>query len=172
MLPALLAVLLVLLMAAQFLLPPDHPDGLDLPPAAATSAVVRPAGETTIDPILTRRSIFQPTRQASSSIVGANGQAAPLDGAVPAGTVRVRGAARLILQAADGRTVTLRPGQSYRGWRLIGFGSDSARFRRGGETITLGLGSASGSSYPTYGPPSFNSQGYDGGYSANQADER
>ena len=76
----------------------------------------------------------------------------------------MRGAARLVLQTPGGGSVTLRPGQSWQGWRLLAIGSDEVRFARGGETVTLALGAATDSySYPGYDPR---------GYQPNQADEQ
>ncbi len=150
-LAALLAALLALMLVAQFVLPTDRPDPPAVPPAGLGAAPVSPSAASA-DPVLSRRSIFRPTRLAASSAAGA--AVGPLDGASPAGVVRVRGAARLILQTPDGNAVTLRPGQSWQGWRLIAIGTDSVRFARGGETVTLDIGApaAAGISYPSYDP--------------------
>ncbi|RNJ63695.1 MAG: hypothetical protein EDM03_04725 [Porphyrobacter sp. IPPAS B-1204] len=162
-LAALLAVLLALMLAAQFVLPQDRPAVPDVPPAALRAGPVQIA-VISPDPALSRRSIFQPTRLAGSGAAGLSVPAGPLDGAIPAGIVRVRGAARLVLQTPDGGSVTLRPGQSWQGWRLTAIGTDEVRFARGGETVTLGLGAATESySYPGYDPR---------GYQPNQADEQ
>jgi hypothetical protein len=156
-LAALLAALLALLVAAQFLLPPDRPAPPEVPPAALRLGPVA-FSAISADPVLSRRSIFQPTRLAGS---GANGSAmpsGPLDGATPAGIVRVRGAARLVLQTPGGRSVTLRPGQSWQGWRLTRIGNDEVRFVRGTETVTLGLGATDSYSYPGYAPPAYDAR--------------
>jgi hypothetical protein len=121
------------------------------------------------DPVLARRSIFQPTRLAGSGGARAGVPVGPLDGATPAGIVRVRGAPRLVLQTPGGGSVTLRPGQSWQGWRLLAIGTNEVRFARGTETITLGLGAATDSySYPGYAPPGYDPRGYQ----PNQADEQ
>jgi hypothetical protein len=150
-LAALLALLLALMVAAQFVLPADRPEPPAVPAAGLGTAPVALAAASA-DPALSRRSIFRPTRLAASSAPGA--PAGPLDGASPAGVVKVRGAARLILQTPDGGTVTLRPGQSWQGWRLIAIGTDSVRFSRGGESVTLDIGApvSSSFSYPSYDP--------------------
>lgn len=151
-LAALLALLLALMVAAQFVLPAERPDPPAVPPARLGAAPLSPSAASA-DPVLSGRSIFRPTRlAASSSAPGAS--LGPLDGASPAGVVKVRGAARLILQTPDGSAVTLRPGQSWQGWRLIAIGTDSVRFARGSETVTLAIGApaATGISYPSYDP--------------------
>jgi hypothetical protein len=165
-LAALLALLLALMLAAQFVLPTERPEAPAVPPVAARAAPVALAAGS-IDPALARRSIFQPTRLAG--VGGAGVPAGPLDGASPVGVVKVRGAARLILQTPDGKTVTLRPGQAWQGWRLIAIGTEDVRFVRGGERVTLAVGAAASSDYPGYVPP--------GAYDprdtyANQADEQ
>jgi hypothetical protein len=168
-LAALLALLLVLLLAVQAILPVERPAAPDVPPAglragSAEFAVVNP------DPVLARRSIFQPTRTTRAS--GQGGAAGGLDGAYPAGVVQVRGSARLILQTPDGNSVTLRPGQSWQGWRLVGIGRDDARFRRGGETVTLAFGAPDSFSYPGGALQGYDPGGYDDLYRPNQAEEQ
>jgi hypothetical protein len=165
-LAALLAALLALMLAAQFVLPTQRPEAPVVPPVAARAAPVTMAAGS-IDPAIARRSIFQPTRLAGAG--GAGVPAGPLDGASPVGVIKVRGAARLILQTPGGKTVTLRPGQSWQGWRLVAIGADDVRFVRGTERVTLAVGAAASSDYPGYVPP--------GAYDprdtyANQADEQ
>lgn len=169
-LAALLAVLLAVMLAAQLLLPQDRPVLQDVPPAALRGGPAQIAA-VSADPVLARRSIFQPTRLAAAADA-AGGLVGPLDGAVPAGIVRVRGAARLVLQTPDGNSVTLRPGQSWRGWRLARIGREDVRFTRGAETVTLGLGAANIYSDPGYNPSGYDPRGYAGGYRPNQADEQ
>jgi hypothetical protein len=170
-LAALLAVLLAVLLGAQFLLPSDRPAAPAVPAMTARQATPQ-VTLVAADPVLGRRAMFQPTRLAGAGSDAEGMAVGPLGGAVPAGIVRVRGAPRLVLQTADGKSVTLRSGQSWQGWRLIGIGNDEVRFRRGGETITLGLGAADDNSYPGYAPQSYAPQGYGGGYRPNQADEQ
>jgi len=168
-LAALLAALLVVMLIAQGLLPPDRPVVADLPPVILRAGDVA-AAPVTADSVLARRSIFQPTRLAGAD--GGAGPAAPLDGAIPAGVIRVRGAARLVLQTPEGNSITLRTGQSWRGWRLVRIGSDEVRFARGSETVTLGLGADNSYSYPGYAPPAYDPRGVAGAYRPNQADEQ
>lgn len=169
-LAALLAVLLAVMLATQAILPQDRPTAPDVPPAGLRAATAQFAAISP-DPVLARRSIFQPTRIAGAS--GAGGlSAGPMGGAYPAGVVRVRGAARLVLQTPDGKSVTLRPGQSWQGWRLIGIGRDDVRFRRGGETVTLALGAAESFSYPAADPLAYEPRGYLDDFGPNQADEQ
>jgi hypothetical protein len=84
----------------------------------------------------------------------------------------VRGAARLVLQTPNGESVTLRPGQSWQGWRLISIGTDDVRFRRGGENVTLALGAPDSFSYPGGVLQGYDPGGYDDLYRPNQADEQ
>lgn len=170
-LAVLLAALLAVMLCAQLVLPRERPALADVPPVAARQPAPQIAA-ISADPVLSRRSIFQPTRLAGAGGQAAAAPAGPLEGAVPAGIVRVRGAARLLLQTPDGQSVTLRPGQSYRGWRLVSIGSNNVRFRRGGEAITLGLGAATSYSYPGSAPPSYDPRDSSGRYRPNQADEQ
>ena len=165
-LAALLALLLALMLAAQFVAPAERPEPPVVPPAGHGAAPVAIAA-VSADPAIGQRALFRPTRLAAAS--AANAPTGPLDGASPVGVIKVRGAARLILQTPDGKTVTLRPGQSWQGWRLIAIGTDDVRFVRGGERVTLAVGAAGSNDYPGYLPP--------GAYDprdkyANQADEQ
>lgn len=165
-LAALLALLLALLLAAQFALPAERPEAPAVPPpgrGAASGAIAAVSA----DPALAGRALFRPTRLAGGSAAGV--PIGPLDGASPVGVIKVRGAARLILQTPGGKTVTLRPGEAWQGWRLIAIGTDEVRFVRGGERVTLAVGETASNDYPGYLPP--------GAYSprdnyANQADEQ
>jgi hypothetical protein len=166
-LAALLALLLALMLAAQFVLPAERPEAPAVPPAATSPAPATIAAASA-DPALSRRPIFRATRLAGAGADRSGVPAGPLDGASPVGVIKVRGAARLILQTPDGKSVTLRPGQSWQGWRLVAIGADDVRFVRGGERVTLAVGAAE-SNYPGYLPP--------GAYDprdtyANQADEQ
>lgn len=168
-----LAALLVLLLAAmllvQLVLPQERPLQPNVPRAAMRAGPMQIAA-VSADPALARRSIFQPTPLANPD--GAGVPTGPLGGAVPAGIVRVRGAARLLLQTPDGTSVTLRPGQSWQGWQLTRIGSDDVSFRRGGESVTLGLGAAGNFSGPGFDPSTYDPRGFDGGFQPNQADEQ
>jgi hypothetical protein len=170
-LAALLAVLLAVMLATQFVLPQNRPAPPIVPPAALRTGPAQIAA-VSADPVLARRSIFEPTRLASAGSDAAGAPLGPLDGAVPAGIVRVRGAARLVLQTPDGKSVTLRPGQSWQGWRLLRIGSEDVRFKRGAETITLGLGATNMYTDPGYDPSAADPLGYAGGNWPNQADEQ
>jgi hypothetical protein len=169
-LAALLAVLLAVMLAAQAILPQDRPAAPDVPPAGLRAGSPQFAA-VSADPVLAQRSIFQPTRIAGASSQG-GAAGGPLDGAYPAGVVRVRGAARLVLQTPDGKSVSLRPGQSWQGWRLISIGADDVRFRRGGENVTLAFGAPDSFSYPVAGPQAYDPGGFDDLYRPNQADEQ
>lgn len=168
-LAALLAVLLALLLVVQFALPQDRPLVPAVPPASGRIGPAQIAA-VSADPVLARRSIFQPKVIANPA--GAQMQASPLGGAYPAGIVRVRGAGRLVLQTPEGKSVTLRPGQSWQGWKLTSIGSDEVQFRRGAETIKLGLGAGDSYSNPGYGSLDYDPRGFDRGYQPNQADEQ
>lgn len=168
-LAALLAVLLAVMLAAQVVLPLDRPEVPGVPPAAGLRRVTADVPRISPDAVLARRSIFTPV-----ALVGASGDnaapRAPLDGAVPAGTVRIRGAVRLVLQTPEGKAVTLRPGQSFRGWRLTAIGREEASFRRAGESVTLAFGAAT--SFFQDDPYAYDPRDFGGGFRANQADEQ
>jgi hypothetical protein len=165
-LAALLALLLALLLAAQFVLPAERPEPPAVPPAGRGGASVAIAA-VSADPALAARGLFAPSRLAAGGAAGV--PAGPLDGASPVGIIKVRGAARLILQTPDGKSVTLRPGQAWQGWRLVAIGSDDVRFVRGTERVTLAVGAAATNEYPGYLPPG----AYDPSDTyANQADEQ
>lgn len=164
-LAALLAVLLALMLVTQVLLPADRPALPDVPPAALRAGPTAIAS-VSADPVLAGRTIFQPVRLGGPD--GAGEPAGPLGGATPAGIIRVRGAARLVLQTPGGGSVTLRPGQSWGGWRLTAIGRDEVRFARGAETVTLGLGADAQTSYPGFAPPGYNPRSF----RPNQADEQ
>lgn len=170
-LAALLTVLLAVMLVVQFVLPQDRPASPVVPPVASQAGPAQIAA-VSADPALARRSIFRPTRLSGGGAGEAGSSLGPLGGAYPAGIVRVRGTARLVLQTPGGNSVTLRPGQSWQGWRLTRIGRDEVRFRRGGETITLGLGASDSFSYPGYGSRDFDPRGYNSGYQPNQADEQ
>jgi hypothetical protein len=170
-LAALLAVLLAVMLVAQAVMPSERPPLPDVPPAMLRAGPV-PVAAITADPALARRSIFAPTRLTLAGPAGAGVVAGPLDGAIPAGIVRVRGAPRLVLQTPDGKSVTLRPGETWRGWRLERIGRDDVRFARAGESITLALGANDSFSYPGYAPPAYDPRGATGGYRPYQADEQ
>lgn len=171
-LAALLTVLLAVLLVVQFVLPQDRPAAPPVPPVAGRTGPAQIAA-ISADPVLARRSIFQATQLSggTSSDAAAVPQG-PLGGAYPAGIVRVRGAARLVLQTPSGSSVTLRPGQSWQGWRLTAIGRDDVRFQRGRERITLALGAGSNYSDPGFNQQSFDPSGYDGRFGPNQADEQ
>lgn len=171
LLSALLSALLAVMLVVQFVLSQDRPASPVVPPVASRAGPAQIAA-VNADPALARRSIFQPTRLSGAGTGEGGTSLGPLGGAYPAGIVRVRGAARLVLQTPGGNSVTLRPGQSWQGWRLIGIGRDEVRFRRAGETITLNLGASDSFSYPGYGSRNFDPRGYNSGYQPNQADEQ
>lgn len=168
-LAALLTVLLAVMLVAQMLLPLDRPETPGVPPAAGLRRITTDLPRVSPDAVLARRSIFTPVTLAGAASENA-APPAPLDGAVPAGIVRIRGAVRLVLQTPEGKAVTLRTGQSWRGWRLTAIGRDDARFRRGGETVTLALGVTD--SFSDYDSSAYDPRNFGGGFRANQADEQ
>lgn len=101
-----------------------------------------------VPPSIIEQPIFAPQRTlggGGGSVDAAN----PLDGAVVAGTVAIRGRVRLLLRQPDGLVVDLFPGQEYHGWRLTGLSHQGGRFSRNSEAITIPFGA---SAPPTGGP--------------------
>jgi len=140
-LPAILAVVLVLVLAFQLVMThePDLPRAgvvplVPLPEQRAASIVVTP-------PILERRPIFAPRDIGGGAASGA-AIPLPLDGAVATGFVSVGSRVTAVLQTPSGGIVRLRPGARYRGWMLVAVTSSGAKFRRGGESMTMTYGAA------------------------------
>ena len=137
-LPALLALVLVLMAALQFALPTD----VVLPDApgrtVANRLPERIAFRAIPDDVILRRALFAPGSGGAGKGIAATG---PLDGATPVGVVRGRGFARAILQQADGSAVSLPVGAAYHSWRLTGIAKDSATFFRDGKKLVLPLSS-------------------------------
>lgn len=143
-LPAALAALLVVMVAAQMTLTGD----VDLPEAGAVGGVgagapiARPP-RVAIPPVLGARSVFAPDGVASLADGGEGAVAAPPDplgGAVIAGTVRVGRARYAIVQAPGGASARVPLGGRINGWRLIGFAEGGVRLLRGGERMTAMFG--------------------------------
>ena len=135
-LPALLALVLVLMAALQFALPAD----VVLPDApgrtVANRLPERIAFRAVPDDVILRRALFAPgSGGAGKGVAGAG----PLDGATPVGVVRGRGFARAVLQQADGSAVSLPVGAAYHSWRLTGIATNSATFLRDGRKLVLPL---------------------------------
>jgi len=140
LLPAALAALLGVLLIVQL----AAPSGTKLPDVV----VARPVRLLPLHaaPLLaaaeiTARPIFTPSRREDGLAV-AGDKTAPLDGARAVGAISVRGAARVFLQAADGRIVPLGLGSSYRGWRLVRISGGQLLFIRGPESLSLPISSS------------------------------
>ncbi len=117
----------------------------DLPPGGVVPTVAQPqmaeAGAVGIPPLLLQRPIFTPANLASRP-GGPTTAPLPLDGAVATGSFSVGGRTTLVVQASDGKTTRLRPGNGYHGWMLTAITPTGAKFRRGAETVTLAYGAA------------------------------
>ena len=141
LLPAALTALLVSGVALLLALPAVEPlpEGGAVPPLRLAPLAVASAP---VDPLIATRTLFSPARNDSAvTAQGSTAVAAPLGGARIAGVTIVRGRARVFVAAPDGKVRALVPGSVYLGWQLAGVGSDSVRFRRGGEALTLAIGS-------------------------------
>lgn len=139
-LPALLAVLLLVLLGVQLALPPQ----IDLPevgvgrPFRLAPISVTPLGA---DPEITARTLFSPSRRPDGA-VAAGDKTAPLGGARPVGAVSVRGRARVFMQDPDGKVRGIELGDSIAGWRLAQVSGGQLLFVRGPESITLPIGAS------------------------------
>ena len=140
LLPAALAALLGLLLVVQLALPSpvELPEVELTPPIRLRPLPVVPA---VADPAIVARPIFAPGRREFVAPAGgaAADRAAPLEGARPVGVLTVRGAARVFLQAPDGRVEVVGRGGGYRGWTVTDIGSGRIAVRRGGERATLAV---------------------------------
>jgi hypothetical protein len=143
MLPATLAGLLLAAVALQLLLTggPDLPEeGIGRIASSAPSVRIARAGAA---PIILERPLFSPTRDGSgagSSSAKGDGASSVLGGAVVAGTVSRGRTTHAFARLPDGSIRILGIGQQINGWRLAGLTSESARFVRNGETITIAYG--------------------------------
>jgi hypothetical protein len=133
-LPAAVAAVLAAMLLLQLAIPRE----VSLPePGVVRPFALDPARPTPLSPGVARPLVA----------VAAPGAAAPVaqgsvEGARAIGIV-ARGGRRIgFLQTTDGAVVSLAPGESYRGWRLVAAGAGALVFRRGGETATLRLSAA------------------------------
>lgn len=140
LLPAGLLAVLVTMIAAQLALTsePELPDAQ--PGRAARTEIAADLPGIALPPVLTGRPLFVPGRTLAAAAGGPS--AAPLAGAVVAGSLRQGRVVRLFLKEPDGTIRTLAPGGTYQGWRLAGVGSDSATFVQAGQRISIAFGSA------------------------------
>jgi len=139
LLPASLCTALVALLIFQLFTPP----GEALSAALLTGTVVQPVAPPlnpqpidyrVADPLILTDALFDPARAGG---LGDNAVAGPIGGALPVGIIRNQGIARVVMQQADGKPLSLRIGQAYRGWRLAGIGEDQIAFYRDGRTLRL-----------------------------------
>ncbi|MBC7522394.1 MAG: hypothetical protein H7268_15045 [Sandarakinorhabdus sp.] len=144
-LPAALAASLGLLLILQLAIPSgtNLPDVVVGRPVRLSLLHVAPL---LAAPEITARPIFTPSRREDGSAT-AGDKSAPLEGARAVGAISVRGAARVFLQATDGRIVPISVGDSYRGWRLVRISGGQLLFIRGAESISLPI-SGSGPPIP------------------------
>ena len=139
LLPALLAAALALALAIQLFASttPELPEA-GVVPHVAVPAERMPA-PVIIPPILERRAIFTPQRMDSAASGVPQG---PLGGTAVTGSISVGNRSVAILQTPKGGVIRLAPGQGYGGWTLVAITPTGARFRRGGETMTMTYGAA------------------------------
>ncbi|WP_419827473.1 hypothetical protein [Sphingomonas sp.] len=145
--PALAAAVL----AAMLLLQLVVPRAVTLPePGVVRPFALEPARLTALAPdaAILARPLFAARVAAGPAVVEG-----PVGGARAIGVV-VRGGARNgFVQAPDGTVVSLAPGASYRGWRLVGVRATVLLFRRGGETATLPVTAGASPTQPLPAPP-------------------
>jgi hypothetical protein len=134
-LPAILAVVLAVLILAQFMIV----DVAEQPAVAGRNIVAKTAEQrvsiSVADPVILRNALFAPARGAGGSV-----GAGPLDGAVFAGVVRGRGFARAVLQQASGDAVSVPVNGSYHGWKLVALNNENATFVRDGIRYVAQIG--------------------------------
>ena len=134
-LPAILAVVLAALVAAQFMIgdvaeQPLVPGRTIVPKIGEQGVTVSVA-----DPVIIRNALFAPARGA-----GISAGTGPLDGAVFAGVIKGRGFARAVLQEASGEAVSVPVNGSFHGWRLIALNNENATFVRDGIRYVAPIG--------------------------------
>jgi hypothetical protein len=140
LLPAGLAALLLALFVAQWFLPATSAPPVALPVATTGRIGAPPAAPPSADPgPVLARPLFAPRRPMNP---GAGVAASPLGGAVVAGSIAVRGRPMAIVRAPDGAVRRLPIGGMLAGWRLAALDPGGARFRKGGETLTMAYGAA------------------------------
>lgn len=137
-LPAALAALLALALAAQFALtaPVELPEAGGGRPFRLPAVSLPPVFA---DPAIVQRPLFAPNRRASAADGAAANDA--LSGALAVGSASVRGAVRLFMRTADGKLVVLGIGSRLDGWRLDAVTPAGAQFSRGAERQTIPISS-------------------------------
>jgi hypothetical protein len=135
LLPAVLAGLIGLLALVRLALPSpvELPDAGFIRPLRLPPLVVAPV---TADPLILSRPLFSPGRR-EAGVGGVADKGAALEGARAVGFVRVKGAASAMLQAPDGSVAMVRPGSSYKGWRIVEVQRTHVLALRGAETVRL-----------------------------------
>ena len=143
-----------------WLLQPSTSNVESPPPLVVTDLAVMPVGD--LDQARSAP-LFSPTRTPPELAPppGSPGvQAAAPPSPMPAlvGLVsRARGRGVALVKAGNGQTVTIAPGESVDGWRLVAIGRDRATFASNGERRTASLdfsNKGSGESSPAPGPSS------------------
>ena len=138
LLPAALAALLALLLVVQLAVPSP----VELPDAAVARPLrllPLPLPALLASPIIGLRPLFAPGRRENSTpgTSAVADKAVALEGARAVGIIRVRGAARVFLQAPDGTVIPVNLGGRYKGWRLVRTDTRSVVVTRGAERATL-----------------------------------
>lgn len=139
LLPAALTVVLTVLLIFQLFAPPGGVASATALPGAVGRAIAPTLDAQAIDyrvadPLILSDALFDPARAGS---LGGSAVVGPIGGALPVGIIRSQGVARVVMQQSDGKPLSLRIGQTYRGWRLAGIGEDTIAFFRDGRTLRL-----------------------------------
>ena len=149
-LPALLALVLLAGVAVQVALP----QGAAVPPglggARAADWRLPAIREVGSPDLAARHSLFSPLRVVGARVAAQDARmggtriapkpVGPLDGTFVLGSAGLAGARALLLRETSGRVLRLRPGGTYRGWRLQQIGPDAALLRKGGRTKRVAYG--------------------------------
>lgn len=138
-LPAGLASVLVLALAAQLLAAGDGPE---LPPAPAVGAarsnfqapVYQRVG---VPPAIFSRPLFGPRQPPT---IGDGAPPPAIGGATVAGTMSVRGRTYAVIRRGNGAVINLRVGGSVEGWRLLSLGPSGAVFQKANDKRTIAYG--------------------------------
>jgi hypothetical protein len=125
-----------------WLLQSQSPEVEAPPPLVVTELALAPVGG--LDQARTAP-IFSPTRAPPNP--GGEATAATADEAAPPAPMpvlvglvsRARGRGVALVKGSDGQTVTIAPGESVDGWRLVGIGRDRAAFVSNGERRVAAL---------------------------------
>lgn len=143
--PAILSALLAAMIPLQlYLTRTDEPVSAGRPLSVLARYAPPRIVSVAIEPAILEQPIFSPARTRGGD--GANPDL--LDGAQVAGAWSVGRQTRLVLRKPDGRSVTMRIGDVYKGWQFAAITTEGARFARSGDTKVIPFGASAPRSRP------------------------